>query len=458
MDIINPASGEVIETFEADEPSDVASKVQAARAAGRDWAQTTVEDRSLALAGFREQLVSKRDELARTLSCEMGKPISQARAELSALLDRVDFFARHVPVELADEVVSDAGGMREVIRHEPLGTVANVSAWNYPYFVGANVFVPALLTGNTVLYKPSELATLTGRAIAKMLETSGVPEDVFVPVYGDGAAGAALVSSPVDGVFFTGSRDTGKKIAAAVATRLVRLQLELGGKDPAYVTDDVDVAAAAAAVADGAFYNTGQGCCAVERVYVHADIWDRFCEAFVETVRGFRVGDPLDEDTYIGPLARRELQLEVLERQVADARARGATIATGGARIDRPGYFFEPTVVLDADHDMAVMREESFGPIIALMKVDGDERALELMNDTEYGLTAAVYGRDEPRAEAILRQLDVGSAYFNCCDRVSPRLPWSGRRDSGIGCTLSTYGIEAFLRPKAWYFRSATSA
>jgi acyl-CoA reductase-like NAD-dependent aldehyde dehydrogenase len=234
---------------------------------------------------------------------------------------------------------------------------------------------------------------------------------------------------------------------------LIRLQLELGGKDPAYVSDDVDVAAAAAAVADGAFYNTGQSCCAVERIYVHDAIWDAFIERFEAEVRGFALGDPRDDSTYIGPLTRRQAQLELLEDQVRDAVSKGARLLTGGKRADRAGYFFEPTVLVDVDHTMDVMREESFGPIVGLMKVAGDEQAALLMNDTQYGLTAAVYCKQRDRAERVLQQLDVGSAYWNCCDRVSPRLPWSGRRNSGVGCTLSTYGIEAFLRPKAWHLR-----
>jgi acyl-CoA reductase-like NAD-dependent aldehyde dehydrogenase len=221
------------------------------------------------------------------------------------------------------------------------------------------------------------------------------------------------------------------------------------------VMEDVDVGNAAAAVADGAFYNTGQSCCAVERIYVHEAIWDEFVEAFVTNVRGFKVGDPSNEDTYIGPLARRELAIRDLDRQVDDARRRGATVTLGGGKIDGKGWFYAPSVLTDVDHEMSLMKDESFGPVIGLMKVKGDAEALELMNDTEYGLTAAVYGRDAERAGRVLKQLDVGSAYFNCCDRVSPRLPWSGRRHSGIGSTLSTYGIETFLRPKAWHVRKA---
>jgi acyl-CoA reductase-like NAD-dependent aldehyde dehydrogenase len=262
-----------------------------------------------------------------------------------------------------------------------------------------------------------------------------------------------LIEQPVDGIFFTGSLATGQRIAAAVAGRMVKLQLELGGKDPVYVCEDVDIAKAAASIADGAFYNTGQSCCSVERVYVNETIFAPFVDAFVAEVKGYRRGDPADESTYIGPLTRAP-QLEVLEAQVKDAKNKGAKVLLGGERIEGTGHWFAPTVLVDVDHSMAVMRDESFGPIIGLMAVKDDAEAVRLMNDTEYGLTAGVYTSDRKRAEDILARMACGSVYWNCCDRVSPRLPWSGVGHSGIGLTLSTYGIEAFTRPKAWHLRA----
>jgi acyl-CoA reductase-like NAD-dependent aldehyde dehydrogenase len=319
--------------------------------------------------------------------------------------------------------------------------------------VGSNVFVPALLTGNAVLYKPSELALLTGQAIAEMLWGSGVPEEVFALVVGGGDVGAALLDLPVDGVFFTGSHATGRAIAERMAGRMVPVQLELGGKDPVYVCDDVDVEVAATGLADGAFYNAGQSCCSVERIYVHRAVADEFVERFVAEVDGFVVGDPTDDATYVGPLTR-AAQLDVLEAQVADAVAKGATVRTGGGRVEgAAGPWFAPTVLTGVTADMAVMRDESFGPIIGIQVVADDDEALDLMNDTEYGLTAGVYATDEPRATELLERVDAGSVYWNCCDRVSPRLPWSGRRHSGIGSTLSRAGILAFTRPKAWHLR-----
>jgi acyl-CoA reductase-like NAD-dependent aldehyde dehydrogenase len=394
--------------------------------------------------------------LAATLTAETGKPIRQSRNELTAFLGRIDFFLDQVELAIAPEVVlapaGRPGDTTEGITHDPLGVVANISAWNYPYFVGGNVFVPALLTGNAVLYKPSEHATLSGLHVTRLLHAAGVPQDVFIPVIGAGGVGATLLEQAIDGVFFTGSNATGARIAQAVGPRMIRMQLELGGKDPTYVCDDATVPAAAESLADGAMYNAGQSCCSVERIYVHERIHDEFVEAFVQTVRGFRLGDPTDEATYIGPIAR-EPQLAVIEAQVADAVGKGARLLTGGRRLPGPGWWFEPTVLVDVDHRMEVMREESFGPVIGIQKVRGDAEALALMNDTRYGLTAGVYTPDEGRAARLLPRLNAGSVYWNCCDRVSPRLPWSGVGASGIGLTLSAYGIQAFTRPRAWHLR-----
>jgi len=453
LQIHNPATGQLIDERPADDAASVAAKAAAARKAQPAWAATPLRERLAAIERFRAALVAQIDTLAATLTQEVGKPISQSRNELNGLLPRIDFFLAQTEKAIADESVLDEGGMRERIGHVPLGVVANISAWNYPYFVGCNVIVPALLTGNAVLYKPSEFATLTGLHIARLLHEAGVPHDVMVPLVGGGAVGGALLGQRIEGLFFTGSHATGVKIAAALATRLVKLQLELGGKDPTYVRADADAKAAAESLADGAMYNTGQSCCSVERIYVHEAIHDAFVEHFVATVRGFKVGDPMAADTYIGAITRAP-QLAVLDAQVADAKAKGATLHLGGHRLPGPGNWYAPTVFTHVNHSMELMREESFGPVIGIQKVRGDDEAVQLMNDTRYGLTAGVYTRDEHKARELLARVNAGSVYWNCCDRVSPRLPWSGYGDSGIGLTLSMHGIQTFTRPKAWHLRS----
>ena len=453
---MNPATGKVAATLPADDAKTVKAKYARARAAQPDWARTRLKQRLDMVRRFRDRVAAEAETLAQVLTTEVGKPIAQSRNELKGVLPRLDFFLEETAHALrAVRVSGEKGGeMEERISREPLGVVANVSAWNYPWFVGSNVFVPALLAGNTVLYKPSEFASLTGVEIARLLYAAGVPQDAFIPVIGGGDVGAALLDQPVDGVFFTGSVATGRRIAQKVAGRMVKLQLELGGKDPIYVCEDVDVAKAAAGIADGAFYNTGQSCCSVERIYVNRAAYDGFVDAFVGEVRKFRRGDPREESTYIGPLTRAP-QLKVLEAQVRDAVRKGARVLAGGRRVKGPGHWFEPTVLVGVDHTMDVMREESFGPVIGIMAVADDEEAVRLMNDTRYGLTAGVYTRDRERAERLLARMRSGSVYWNCCDRVSPRLPWSGVGDSGVGLTLSTAGIETFTRPKAWHLRGA---
>jgi acyl-CoA reductase-like NAD-dependent aldehyde dehydrogenase len=456
LKVVNPATGAPVASLDADDAKNVKAKYLRARAAQPAWAALPLKKRLAAIERFRSRVIAEAEPLARVLTSEVGKPIAQSRNELKGVIPRLDFFLAETARTLKPQRVhaEGDGSLEERITHEPLGVVANISAWNYPWFVGTNVFVPALLAGNTVLYKPSEFASLTGLEIARLLRESGVPEEVFVPVIGGGDAGAALLRQRVDGVFFTGSVPTGRAIAQALRGRMVKLQLELGGKDPVYVCDDVAVAKAAAAIADGAFYNTGQSCCSVERVYVNERVFPAFVDAFVAEVKRFGRGDPMDERTYIGPLTR-PAQVRVLEDQVKDAKRKGAKVLTGGSRAAGRGHWFEPTVLVDVDHSMSVMREESFGPVIGLMAVRDDAEAVKLMNDTDYGLTASVYSPDRKRAERVLAQVRCGSAYWNCCDRVSPRLPWSGVGDSGVGLTLSTYGIETFTRPKAWHLRGA---
>jgi acyl-CoA reductase-like NAD-dependent aldehyde dehydrogenase len=452
MKIINPATEDVLDEVPEDTPRSIAAKLAKARQAQREWARTPLERRLEAIRRFGDLLAEQRPRLEKTLTAEVGKPIAQSTNEIKGMEPRIDFFLKNTRAVLLEETVfeNDDERLQEIISHEPLGVIANVSAWNYPYYVGSNVFLPALLAGNAVLYKPSEHATLTGQAIAKLLRKADVPADVFIPVIGGGEVGAELVRQPVDGVFFTGSYATGKRVSELVAGRMIKIQMELGGKDPVYVCDDVDVETAAVAVADGAFYNTGQSCCAVERIYVHRRIYARFVEAFVQTVKNFILGDPVDPTTYLGPVTRAN-QLKVLRRQVVDAEAKGATLFRGGQRLPERGYFFEPRVLTDVNHSMEIMREETFGPAIGIQRVTGDAEAVALMNDTEYGLTAGVYSPDRKRAVKILSEINSGTAYWNCCDRVSPRLPWSGRGHSGVGVTLSTYGIQTFLQPKAWH-------
>jgi acyl-CoA reductase-like NAD-dependent aldehyde dehydrogenase/uncharacterized protein YceH (UPF0502 family) len=448
----NPATGSVIREIEVDGADSVEAKVRRARDAQPAWAARSYETRAVMLLEFVERLESGLDDSAQTTTAETGKPITQARNEIRAVRERVEYFVEAVAAAAAPKVVTSGPPLEESITYEPAGVVAHVSAWNYPYFVGLNSIVPALLAGNTVVYKPSELASLTGLRITSLLHESGVPVDVFQAAIGAGPTGAALVDCDVDVVCFTGSYATGRRVAVAAAQRLARVQLELGGKDAGYICDDIDVARVAPAVAEGVFYNAGQSCCALERLYVHTAVFDDFVDAFVAEATTYVPGDPTDERTRLGPLARAE-QRSLLAGQVDDAVSRGAKVALAGGPLDGPGSFFAPVVLTHVDHTMTVMREESFGPVIGVQRVAGDAEAARLAADTQYGLTAAVFTDDRDRAERFLTRADTGTVYWNCSDRTTARLPWAGRRHSGLGVSLGEAGIHAFLREKAWHLR-----
>ncbi len=453
MKVINPATEEVLEELREDDEKTIHEKFRLLKNGQAEWAALPTDRRIALIAKFYDLLETEKVHLAATLTSEVGKPLQQSYNELNGARARIKFFIDHSARWLRDEWITTEGATREKIVYEPLGVIANISAWNYPYLVGMNVIIPALIGGNAVLYKPSEYSTLTGLAIQQLLYRSGIPENVFQTAIGKGGVGEMILSLPLDGYFFTGSFQTGKSIAEKVAPKLVPCQLELGGKDPLYVMDDIeDIDKVAEAVLEGVVYNNGQSCCAVERIYVHGKIYDRFVDSFTRQAKKLRIGNPVDADTDIGPLTRKG-QVDFLLSQIQDAREKGATILCGGHQPEGKGYFIEPTVLVNVNHQMRLMKEESFGPVVGIQKVKDDEEAAQLMQDTEYGLTAAVYSKSFERAEAIMKQLNTGTVYWNCCDRVSAGLPWSGRRHSGLGVTLSYQGIRAFVQPKAFHLR-----
>ncbi|CAN5490952.1 aldehyde dehydrogenase family protein [soil metagenome] len=453
MKIINPATEELIMELAEDTTETIQQKYIQLKAGQVLWAKTSINDRIDCISKFYELLDANKDELAHTLTNEMGKPLQQSYNEINGARARIKYFIDNAAKYLAEEWVTTEGGTKEKIVYEPLGVVANISAWNYPYLVGVNVFIPALLGGNAVFYKPSEYATLTGVHIQKLLYKAGIPENCFQTAIGKGPVGAELLELPLNGYFFTGSYKTGKYIAEKVAHKLVPCQLELGGKDPMYIMDDVaDIEKTAADALEGVVYNNGQSCCAVERIYVHENVYDAFVEAYATQCSKLKIGDPLDKQTDLGPLSRAEQQ-DFLTGQVDDAVSKGATLLCGGKALNQPGFFIEPAVLVNVNHSMKIMTEESFGPVVGIQKVASDEEAIKLMQDTDYGLTAAVYSTSFERAEAVMNQMNTGTVYWNCCDRVSAGLPWSGRKSSGLGSTLSYHGIRVFVQPKSYHLR-----
>jgi len=453
IEIINPANEAKISSVTADTAETIAAKYALLKKGQPGWASTPLTERLACIQRFHDLLDTEKDTIALSLTQEMGKPLQQAKNEVNGARTRIKFFLDQSEKWLSPEWIVQEGGTREKITYEPLGIIGNISAWNYPYLVGVNVIIPALIGGNAVFYKPSEYTLLTGQHIQRLLYLAGIPENVFQLAVGAAAVGELLLDLPLNGYFFTGSYKTGQYIASRVAPKLVPCQLELGGKDPLYIMDDVaDIERVAAAALEGVVYNTGQSCCAVERIYVQENIYDQFVKAIVAESAKLVVGDPIETTTEIGPLNRRE-QVKFLQAQIDDAVQKGATIASGNNPIPGKGFFLAPTILTGVDHSMSIMKAESFGPVVGIQKVSGDQEAAQLMLDTEYGLTAAVYSSDFGRAEKIMSQMDTGTVYWNCCDRVSAGLPWSGRKHSGLGATLSYAGIRAFVQPKAWHLR-----
>lgn len=454
MKVFNPATSELICELEEDTKNSIQEKFEVLRNEFPKWKKTDLQDRIEMIKNFSNQLNENIESFAKDLTLEMGKPISESRNEIKGALYRIKFFVENAEKYLSDQRVHHSNGVEEIIKYEPLGVICNISAWNYPYLVGVNVIIPALLGGNCLMYKPSEYSPITGKNIAESLWKSGFSKNVISLVQGGGEVGNDLTDQSFDGFFFTGSCGTGLKIVEKVSKNLVPIGLELGGKDPIYVCNDVkNIQDTAESLVEGAMYNNGQSCCSVERIYVHTDIYDEFVQSFVEKVQKLNIGDPLASETQMGAIARPQ-HISFLSDLVTDAKDKGASLLIGGKAASGQGSFFEPTVLSNVNHSMRLMREETFGPVIGIQKVSDDQEAIEKMLDTEFGLTSGVFSSSRDRAQDIMEALNSGNVYWNCSDRVSPYLPWSGRKNSGLGSTLSEIGIKSFVQPKSYHLKS----
>ncbi len=418
------------------------------------WADRPLEERMALCEGTMEAFEANGEAIARNVSRQMGKPIAQSRQEVLTCLARARRMIELAPAALAPrEIPAGAGQLRRISR-EPVGVVLDIAAWNYPLLIAANVVIPAVLAGDAVLLKHAARTPLCADAFADAFADAGAPDDLVLPFPADHETVALALSMPEIGyASFTGSVRGGHEVYLAVARRFIDAGLELGGKDPAYVAEDADLDAAIEGLADGSFYNAGQSCCGIERIYVHRSLHERFVEGLVAAARRYEPGDPLDAHTSLGPLADPRA-CELLSRQIGEALSLGATLRCGGARV-RHGPcdgFFAPTVIDHADHRMELMREESFGPLVGVQPVASDEEAIEKMNDSRYGLTASIWSRDPERGLRIGARLQAGTIYLNRCDFLDPSLAWTGVRDSGKGTSLSAFGFLPLTRPKSWNF------
>ncbi len=449
---VNPATGEVLRELECANEGEVQAAVERGRAAQAAWAEIGVRRRIAVLREFQRKLVDRKSEIAEAITHEAGKPIAEAlTTEVLVVLDAARFLIENAYRLLRDEPLPHGSFAAKLksgrLVREPYGVVAIISPWNYPFSIPATETLAALVAGNAVVLKPSEFTSLVALELAALLHAAGVPRDIFQVVVGDGATGAALIHSKIDKLVFTGSVATGKRIALIAAERPLPVVLELGGKDPMLVLDDVDLDVASSAAVWGAFVNAGQTCLSVERCYVHRSLYEQFLRACVEKTNKLRVGHGLDCETDVGPMIH-ERQLRIVEAHVEDATARGARLLAGGSRFPDLGKnFYKPTVLADVTHEMRIMREETFGPVLPVAAFDSDDEAVRLANDSDFGLAASVWTRSWERGERLARRIQAGTVMVN--DVVSgfaiSEAPHGGLKSSGVGRTHGRFGLEEMV-------------
>ena len=459
--IISPVDGSIVAERKLAGEAEILGAIQASTSARAAWQQTSIQQRAALCHQAVDILRDNTAELAEEITRLIGRPIQYSPGEIRGLEQRARYMVDIAERELADiQIKSDdakyAPGFSRFIRHQPLGTVLVLAPWNYPYLTAVNSIVPALMAGNCVILKHSKQTLLCAERFQQAFAEAGLPAGVFQHLHLDHNDTSKLVKdNAVNFVSFTGSVRGGKAIELAAAGLFKGIALELGGKDPAYVMSDADLDHSVENLVDGAFFNSGQSCCGVERIYVHEAIYDAFVEQFIDRVRQYRLGNPLDPGTTLGPMVNVKAA-EFVRGQIAQAVTSGARacIDTKLFSADQPGSnYLAPQVLLDVDHDMAVMNQESFGPVVGIMKVGNDAEAIALMNDSEYGLTASIWTRDKTSATELGGQIQTGTVFMNRCDYLDPALAWVGVKNSGRGCSLSALGYQQLTRPKSFYFR-----
>ncbi len=454
---ITPVDGSVYVERPLASGADIDAALARAREARKSWSRVPVEERCALLGKAVDAFVAEGSTIAEEISWQMGRPLAQCPGEIGGFEERARHMLAIAPGALADIAVEPKRGFTRFVRRVPVGVVFVIAPWNYPYLTAVNSIIPALAAGNTVLLKHSAQTPLCAERFSEAFDKAGLPAGVFQHLHLGHAAALGLIESDgIDFVAFTGSVPAGHAVQASAAKRFIGVGLELGGKDPAYVREDVTIAHAIENVVDGAFFNAGQSCCGIERVYVHEAVHDAFVEGVVELVGRYRLGDPMDPETTLGPLVKASAA-EHVRSQIAEAKAAGARALIDPASFpaNRDGSaYLAPQVLADVGHDMRVMTEESFGPVLGIMKVGSDEQAVSLMNDSAFGLTASVWTNDEDAALAIGEQIATGTWFMNRCDYLDPALAWTGVGDSGHGCTLSRVGYEQLTRPMSFHLRT----
>jgi acyl-CoA reductase-like NAD-dependent aldehyde dehydrogenase len=456
---ISPVDGRVYVERELATAAQIDAVLERAREAQRSWRDVNIDERAAILSRFCTAFESRRDAIAQELAWQMGRPIRYAPNEVRGTLERARHMIAIAPEALADIDAGPKEGFRRFLRREPLGVVFTVAAWNYPYLIAVNSVVPAIMAGNVVVLKHSAQTPLCGERFAECFAEAGLPEGVFQVLHMSHEDTDRVIRDPrVDFVAFTGSVAGGHAVQKAASERFIGTGLELGGCDPAYVRHDANLAHAIENLVDGAYFNSGQSCCGIQRAYVHERLYDDFVAGWIDLTRKYVLGSPLDPATTLGPVVRSSAA-EAIRRQVHASVRAGARPAIDEREFPQsvPGTpYLAPQVLLGVDHAMSVMREEIFGPVAGIMKVESDEQAIALMNDSDFGLTAAIWTEDLDAGLAIGDRVQTGTWFMNRCDYLDPALGWVGVKDSGRGCTLSVVGYEHLTRPKSFHLRVRT--
>ncbi len=453
LQLSNPATGETFRELPCHSWEEVKAKLKTSGQVQKKWQKSSISSRTQLVQNAMDYFKENSYSIARDISLQMGKPVSQSKNEVKGMIHRAEVCCGLTEDALKDIYLPDKDGLKRFIKREPLGVVLDIAAWNYPLLIAVNVVVPAVLAGNAVAIKHSSLTPLCAIAFEEAFKHAGAPEGLVTALIMEHATTEKVIQSRfIHHVAFTGSVKGGRKVQRSASIQSMDVGLELGGKDPAYIREDANLNSAVAGVMDGALYNGGQSCCAVERIYVHNSHFDKFVEQASQFMNNLKIGDPMNDSIDMGPLAQKS-GIKTLEDQLKDAADKGAKILTHPGPVPSGENYILPAILTDVNHSMQVMVEESFGPIVGIMPVESDEEAVHLMNDSPYGLTASVWTHDSEKAIEIGNQIETGTFFMNRCDFLDAALPWVGVKDSGKGCTLSVLGIQQLTRPKSYHLK-----
>jgi len=455
---VSPVDGRVYVERAYSSANDIETALAQAVSVQQEWQRLDIEQRANICRHAVDSLLANQDKIREEISWQMGRPLQFTAGELQGFAQRAHYMIDIAQRKLEDIRFNDQPGFTRFIKREPVGVVFSIVPWNYPYLTAVNAIIPALMAGNAVVMKPSTQTPLCAERLYAAFEKAGLPKGVFQYLYLDHKATTALIKKPaIQFVAFTGSVKGGATVQKAVQGCFLGMGLELGGKDPAYVRADADLSFTVPNLVDGVYFNSGQSCCAVERIYVHESVHDDFIEKFIELVNQYQLGDPLDLKTTLGPMAKIH-GANLVRQQIQEAVRAGATPCIESVKFRKSqmsNNYLEPQVLLNVDHSMSVMQDESFGPVVGIMKVNSDTDAVALMNDSKFGLTASVWTEDQQAALEIGSQVQTGTWFMNRCDYLDPALAWTGLKNSGHGCTLSEIGYEQLTQPKSFHLRSS---